>query len=112
MCMNIDSGGYSEANSWYFLFMEQMHWQFISYSCSFPSGIHLYKLERCIGCPLMSAHHMALIAVIVSQFILHHHHNVLLRKRIATVPSFLRAEKGPGGLELVPPCLKKFIPAL
>lgn len=52
--MNIDSGGYSEANSWYFLFMEQMHWQFISYSCSFPSGIHLYKLERCIGCLTIS----------------------------------------------------------
>lgn len=54
VCMNIDSGGYSEANSWYFLFMEQMHWQFISYSCPVPLGIHLFKLERCIGCLTIS----------------------------------------------------------
>lgn len=48
--MNIDFGSYGEANSWYFLFIEQMHWQFVSYSWSLPSGIHLYKLERYIGC--------------------------------------------------------------
>jgi len=40
--MNINFGGYGEANSWYFLSMERMHWQFISYSCSLPSGIYLY----------------------------------------------------------------------
>lgn len=48
--VNIDFGGYVEVNSLYFLFMEQMHWQFISYSCSLPSGIHLYKLERYTRC--------------------------------------------------------------
>lgn len=112
--MNSDSGGDSEAKSWYFLFMEQMHWQFISYSCSLPSGIHLYKLERCIWCLTIS------YACLSDG---PHNHN---RIPIYTVSSLQRAfeeencncsqfsqgEKGPEGFELVAPCLKKFILAL
>lgn len=71
-----------------FFFMEQMHWQFISYSWSLPSGIHSYKLKRCIGyltisCACLSdgpRNHgcIPVYTVIIA--------TCFLRKRMATVP--------------------------
>lgn len=112
--MNIDSGGYSEANSWYFLFMEQMHWQFISYSCSLPSGIHLYKLERRIGCLTISCaclsdgpHNHNRIPIYTVSSLQH-----AFDKENWNCSQFSQGRKGPGGLELAAPRLKKFILAL
>lgn len=114
MLVNIDFGGYDEANLRHFLFMEQMHWQFISYSCWLPSGIHIYKLERYIGClPIpyaclsYSPHNHNRIPIYALSSSQH-----AFEEENCNYSQFSQGKKGPGGLELVAPCLKKFILAL
>lgn len=112
--VNIDFGDYVEVNSLYCLFMEQMHWQFISYSCSFPSGIHLYKLERYTRClPFSYAW--------LSYGCHNHNHNPIytvwssqhaFEEENCNYSQISQGKRGPGGLELVVPYLKKSILAL